>query len=87
MLLSSTPIGSIDEARACIERLKARLRSDDCARRHAAVNGSGYWFEILDFDGTLLATSVAHESRFARELAIERLQLDVHSATVLTKGV
>jgi hypothetical protein len=55
-------------------------------RRHGAVDGSGYWFEIFDVDGTLLATSVAHESRFSRELVIERLQLDAHAAAVVVKG-
>ena len=83
VLLSSTATGSIAEARTSIERLRNRLRSDQWARRHGAADGSGYWFEIVDADGTLLAMSVAYESRFARELAIERLQLDVHLAAVV----
>lgn len=86
VLMSSTAVGSIDEARVWIERLRNRLRSDQWARRHVAVDGSGYWFEIVDADGTLLATSVAYDSRFARELAIERLLLDAHSAAVVTKA-
>lgn len=86
VLLSNTASGSVDEARASIERLKDRLRSDQYARRHVAVDGSGFWFEIVDDDGTLLATSVAFDNRFARELAIERLQLDVHAAAVVTKS-
>jgi len=85
VLMSGTAVGSINEARVRIERLRNRLRTDQWALRHGAGDGSGYWFEIVDADGTLLATSVAYDSRFARELAIERLQLDVHSAAVVTK--
>jgi hypothetical protein len=83
VLLSSAAIGSIDEARTSIERLRDRLRTDQWARRHGAADGSGFWFEIVDADGTLLATSIAYDSRFAREMAIERLQLDAHLAAVV----
>jgi len=82
VLRSNEALPTIDEVRASIERLRGRLRTEQWARRHAAVDGSGYWFEIIDGDGTPLATSIGFQSRFAREVAIERLQLDAQSALV-----
>ena len=86
MLRSNAAMMTVDEVLASIERLRVRLRGGEWARRHAASDGSGFWFEIVDGDGTPLATSVGYASRFAREVAIEQLQLDAHSAVVIARA-
>lgn len=82
VLLSSMAFGTLDEARASIERLRGQLRSEGWARRHAANDGTGYWFEICGPEGNALGSSIPFQSRYARELAMERLEFDVHAAPI-----
>jgi hypothetical protein len=84
-LRSNVLTPSVDEARASISRLRAHLQDEQWVRRHGAVDGSGYWFEIVDGHGMSLATSIGYPSRFAREVAIEQLQLDADSAPILAR--
>lgn len=73
---------SVDEASAGIDAVRARILAADWPQRFRTADGTTYYFEIAYPDGTLLATSVHFTSRFARELAIEMVQLDALTAPV-----
>ena len=61
---------------------RARILDAEWPRRYRTADGTAYYFQIAHGDGTLLATSVHYASRFARELAIEIVQLDALTAPV-----
>jgi hypothetical protein len=73
---------SVDAMTAGIEAVRARILAADWPRRFQTPDGTTYYFEIAYPDGTLLATSVHYGSRFAREVAIEMVQLDAGTAPI-----
>jgi uncharacterized protein YegP (UPF0339 family) len=82
IVLHAAPFASVHEATAGIDAVRARIVVAEWPRRYQAADGTSYYFEIAHHDGALLATSVHYASRFAREVAIEMVELDAATAPV-----
>ena len=78
----SRSIPTVEAARTSIERLRTRLAHNDWAQRQVSVDGPAYSFSV-EGDGDLVGSSVLYDSRYARELAIEQMQLDGPAAPVM----